>query len=91
MNGREKQQRYCAAIAAVLFCLCAQLAFGAVTARISGTVKDPTGAVVPGAGVTALETRTGIKTASKTDSAGFYSFPSLPVGHYDLACQSIRL
>jgi hypothetical protein len=58
--------------------------WGAVTARISGTVKDPTGAVVPGAQVTALETQTGIKSSTVTDSAGFYSFPSLPVGHYDL-------
>ena len=69
---------------AVVACLLAQLAWGAVTARISGTVKDPTGAVVPGAQIAVLETATGIKTETKTDSAGFYSFPSLPVGHYDL-------
>jgi len=69
----------------VLWGLCfAQAAFGAVTARISGTVKDPTGAVVPAAQVTAVETQTGIKQKTRTDSQGFYSFPSLPVGHYDL-------
>ena len=32
----------------------AQAAFGAVTARISGIVKDPTGAVVPAAQVRAV-------------------------------------
>ncbi len=70
---------------ALLLGLCAGLfTWGAVTARISGTVKDPTGAVIPGAQVTALETQTGIKSSTVTDSAGFYSFPSLPVGHYDL-------
>jgi hypothetical protein len=58
--------------------------FAAVTARISGTVKDPTGALVPGAQLTALEIQTGIKTQTKSDAAGFYSFPSLPVGRYDL-------
>jgi len=58
--------------------------WGAVTGRISGTVKDPTGAVTPNAQVTVLETLTGIKSSTVTDAAGFYSFPSLPVGHYDL-------
>lgn len=71
-------------IVTVLVCLVLQLAWGAVTGRISGTVKDPTGAVVPNAQLTALETQTGVKTETKADSAGFYSFPSLPVGRYDL-------
>jgi hypothetical protein len=69
---------------AVLVWLFSQLAWGAVTGRISGTVKDPTGAVVPGAQIVVLETQTGIKTESRTDTAGFYSFPSLAVGHYEL-------
>ncbi len=68
----------------VLVCFVLQLAWSAVTGRISGTVKDPTVAVVPSAQITVVETQTGIKTESKTDSAGFYSFPSLPVGHYEL-------
>src|SRR5437899_5452054 len=72
------------ALASFLICLCAQALFGAVTGRISGTVKDPTGAVVPGSQITVLETQTGIRTETKTDSAGYYSFPALPVGHYDL-------
>ena len=64
------------------------MSFAAVTGRISGTVKDPTGALVPSAEVTALETQTGIRTATKTDAQGFYSFPSLPVGHYELEVRS---
>jgi len=68
----------------LLVCLCTPLTFGAVTGRISGTVKDPTGAVIPEADVAAVETQTGIKTVTKTDSAGFYSFPALAVGRYDL-------
>ncbi|PYT19576.1 MAG: TonB-dependent receptor, partial [Acidobacteria bacterium] len=71
-------------VLAVVACLLAQLAWGAVTGRISGTVKDPTGAVVPGSQITVLATLTGIRTETKTDSAGYYSFPALPVGHYDL-------
>src|SRR6266853_2840487 len=78
----------CFLFAVTLFVLCTQASFGAVTGRISGTVKDPTGAVIPSAEVTALETQTGIRNTTKTDAAGFYSFPSLPVGHYDLDVKS---
>src|SRR5712691_129572 len=81
-------RRYLLVVATLLACLCAQASFATVTGRISGTVKDPTGAVVPSAEVTALETQTGIRTATKTDAQGSYSFPSLPVGHYELEVRS---
>jgi hypothetical protein len=81
-------RRYLIVVATLLACLCAQASFAAVTGRISGTVKDPTGALVPSAEVTALETQTGIRTATKTDAQGSYSFPSLPVGHYELEVRS---
>jgi hypothetical protein len=60
------------------------LAFGQVFGRISGTAKDPTGSVVPGVSVTATCNETGIKSTTQTDLQGFYAFPSLPVGHYDV-------
>jgi hypothetical protein len=50
------------------------------TAAIHGTVSDSSGAVVPGAKVTALDTATGISTASTTDKNGYYSIPQLQVG-----------
>ena len=72
------------AVAALIAFICSLNVWGAVTGRISGTVKDPTGAVVPNAQVTVIETQTGIKYAATTDVQGTYAFPSLPVGHYDL-------
>ena len=51
---------------------------------IAGTVLDPSGAVVPKATVTIRSTETRIQQSVVTDSKGFYSFPSLPVGRYDL-------
>jgi hypothetical protein len=63
------------------------VAFAGVTASISGTVQDASGAAVAGAKVTATNTDTGIAQDQKTNSAGFYSFPSLPPGHYDLGVQ----
>jgi hypothetical protein len=58
-----------------------------VTASISGTVKDPTGATVVDATVTATNTDTGIAQTQPTNSQGFYSFQSLPLGHYDVAVE----
>lgn len=49
---------------------------------ISGIVTDPSGGIVTGATVTALETLTGVKTEITTDSKGFFNFPSLPLGNY---------
>ncbi len=51
---------------------------------ISGTVKDPSGSVVPGAEVEVLEVNTGSTYHAKTDDRGFYALPVLPVGSYEL-------
>jgi hypothetical protein len=56
--------------------------FASVTASISGTVKDATGASVPGATVTATDTGTGISQTRTTNAQGFYSFQELPLGSY---------
>src|SRR5205807_5186409 len=58
------------------------------TGSNSGIVKDPTGAVVPGANVVAVNTAQGVQTKSLTDGNGQYTFPSLPVGRYDLQVES---
>jgi Carboxypeptidase regulatory-like domain/TonB dependent receptor len=72
--------------AALLFVclLVAATAWASITGSISGIVTDPSGAVVPGAAVTAINTATGVKSTIKTDGAGFYNFPNLPVGTYDV-------
>lgn len=65
----------------------AAVAWASITGSISGVVKDPSGAVVPSVSVTALNTQTGIRTVVKTDGAGFYNFPALPLGNYDIEVQ----
>jgi hypothetical protein len=62
-------------------------AFGSVTASISGTVKDPSGAAIVGATVTATNVETGIVQRLHTNEQGYYSFQSMPLGHYDVAVQ----
>jgi len=59
-----------------------------VGGSISGTVTDITGAVIPKATVTAINTGTGIRVAATSDAKGFYSLPNLPVGHYMLEFDS---
>ncbi|HYB76580.1 MAG TPA: TonB-dependent receptor [Candidatus Bathyarchaeia archaeon] len=66
--------------------LCGQL-FGGVTASISGTVKDPSGAAISGATVTATNVGTGIAQSEKTNPQGYYSFLTLPLGRYTLDIQ----
>jgi hypothetical protein len=49
---------------------------------ISGLVSDPSGAIVSGAKVTALDHATGIALHTVTSAAGLYSFVSLNPGTY---------
>ena len=58
------------------------------TGTILGTLKDPTGAVVPGATVTAQNAETGTTRSISTDETGAYRLAALPVGHYDLKVEA---
>src|SRR5689334_23781849 len=54
------------------------------TAQIGGTVKDQSGAVLPGVEVTVTQTDTGVKRTATTDETGTYVLPNLPLGPYRL-------
>src|SRR5215831_9847332 len=75
----------------VLSGLCGALLIGALfssvvwaqaTAQINGTVRDQTGAVLPGVEVTATQTDTGIGRSVVSDESGSYILPNLAVGPY---------
>ena len=55
-----------------------------VGGRISGTVKDASGAVVPKTTVSLTNAETGVRQVLTTDDTGVYSFLDVPVGRYDL-------
>ena len=58
-------------------------AFGqAVSSSLLGTVTDSTGAVVPGAKVTATEASTQVSRTAQSNESGNYQFPDLPPGTY---------
>lgn len=65
-------------------CLGASLAWASITGSISGIVTDSSGSVIPGATVTATNVQTGIRRVLTTDQQGFYNFPDLAVGTYNL-------
>jgi hypothetical protein len=66
----------------------AALAWASITGSISGVVTDQNGGVIVGAKVSAIETQTGVRSEITTDSKGFYNFPALAVGKYDVEVQA---
>jgi Carboxypeptidase regulatory-like domain/TonB dependent receptor len=52
---------------------------------ISGTITDQSGAVVPGAQITALETATNTTYKTVSSSAGEFSFANVPLGSYNVS------
>ena len=57
------------------------------TGTVLGTVRDSTGAVVPGATVTARNTETGLTRTIESGADGSYRFAALPVGVYEVRAE----
>jgi hypothetical protein len=55
--------------------------------RISGNVRDASGAPVVGANITITNTSTQLKSVTKTDDGGFYLVSNLPVGLYNVQAE----
>jgi hypothetical protein len=69
-----------------MFALFSVFAFGQTeTGSITGTVTDPTGAVVSGAKVTATDTSTGAVRTATTGSNGGYNLSNLPPAPYEVS------
>jgi len=72
------------------FCLCLIVLLGTVqlwadvTGSITGYVRDKSGAVLPNATVTAIQTATGYTRTVAADTSGQYSILALPPGRYRL-------
>jgi hypothetical protein len=57
------------------------------TGAIVGTVRDQSGAVIPGATVTATQVETGVSVTAVTNEAGNYVFPTLRIGRYSVGAE----
>ncbi len=76
-----------AAVFVVLFSFCTAAIAQVTTGSILGTVRDASGAVVPGATVTVTDTGKGTTTAKQTDTEGNYSVPYLLPGTYNISVE----
>ena len=56
-----------------------------VGGSVSGTVRDQTGGVIPGASVVLMNVTLGTSLQVVTDGQGLYAFPNVPVGRYDVS------
>ncbi len=74
----------CCLILGVLLLLISPALHGQATGNFSGNVTDKSGSIVPGATVIATSQETGLARDTKTDDAGHYLFPLLPVGTYNI-------
>ncbi|HXY16366.1 MAG TPA: TonB-dependent receptor [Terriglobales bacterium] len=57
------------------------------TARIVGTVADPTGAVVPGVQITVTNMATQVSRSALTNQDGYYQVLALPIGNYKVTAE----
>jgi hypothetical protein len=59
-----------------------------VTSRISGYVRDSSGAVVPTAVVTAISVQQGLTRTTHADATGYYELVAMPAATYDIQAES---
>jgi hypothetical protein len=82
-----RSHRICSFIALILASGSA-IAYSQSTATLSGTITDPSGAVVPQAQVTVHGLSTGVDRTAASDPAGSYTIPSLQPGNYSVSVQA---
>jgi hypothetical protein len=70
----------------MLCALCALAQSGGAT--LQGTVKDSSGAVLPGAKVSLTHLDTGVKSSSASNNDGFFVFPPVQIGRYRVRCEA---
>lgn len=81
-------RRFIPQIILILIILASGLPLCAQTAQITGEVRDPSGAVVPKAGVRAINEATLVERHTRTNESGFYAFPFLAPGKYQIAVEA---
>src|SRR6516162_8117999 len=91
MNSRQYKVRRAVVLAVVCILGGAGPGAGLVSAQsnatdaaVEGYVRDASGGIVSGATITAKNTATNIVSQTTTDAVGYYRFPLLQVGNYDL-------
>ena len=58
------------------------------SARLEGSVQDPTGAVIPNAKVIVVNTQTQVKSETTTNTSGYFLVTALQAGNYNLTVEA---
>ncbi|MGH9355662.1 MAG: carboxypeptidase regulatory-like domain-containing protein, partial [Terriglobia bacterium] len=80
--------KWCIAILTLSLFVCVPLRCQVTGGMLSGTVTDPSGAVLPNAKITITNAATGVNRQATTDSAGFYTAPNLQPGVYEVTASA---
>jgi len=73
-----------ASLCAILFVVGSSIATAQFRGVLEGTIKDASGAVIPGAKVTLTATETQRQQSTTSSAYGFYHFAGLPPGTYSI-------
>jgi len=89
MRAERQSDNRTAYLGSLMILLCSNVSLWcAATGRLSGTIKDPSGASVPGARITLVNSVLKSEFKTVSNGLGFYSFPALLVGHYNLTIEA---
>ncbi len=77
----------CAVLVALVLTMAAVPLLAQTQTRLTGTVYDDTGSVIPGARVTISNINTGVTQESESNTSGSYNFPFVAAGQYELVCE----
>ena len=84
VEGNMKRVGFGLVIACLFSVLSCDFAWAQATAQIGGTVRDQSGAVLPGVEITATQTETGLVRKTITNETGSYVLSNLALGPYRL-------
>ena len=80
--------RICEKLIVASLVLAVSLAGQETRGRVQGDVRDPSGAVVPGANVTLSNDETGVRAVNPTNDRGHYIFDLVVPGHYTVTVET---
>ena len=72
---------------AALFCWAVRV-WAVANGSLSGTIRDPSGSVIEGARITLANVAHNSTYSTVSNAQGYYSFPALPVGRYDMTIEA---
>src|SRR5947207_3862607 len=87
MKRRQAKLSSLLALGSLLFVSPSIASAQVTTADLVGTIKDSSGAIVPGVTVALTNDATGAIRSTTTGEGGTYSFTSLPPGRYTLTAE----